>query len=51
MIGFLVWDFVWGTPNFILLWSIFFIVFWALLLLGIYIGGRTKLLNERKVIQ
>ena len=51
MIGFLVWDFVWGTPNFVLLFSIVIIVFWVILLIGIYFGGKVKLLNDRKLIQ
>jgi hypothetical protein len=51
MIGFLIADFQWGTPNFVLLFSIIMIVFWVVLLIGIYIGGRAKLLNERKLIQ
>lgn len=51
MIGFFVLDQVWGTSNFILLFAIFFAVFWLLLLIAIYMGGKIKLSNERKLIQ
>lgn len=51
MIGFFVMDEVWGTSNFILLFSIILIVFWFFLLVAVYLGGKIKLSNERKMIQ
>jgi hypothetical protein len=45
MIGFLIWDFAWKTPPFILLWSIVFAVFTVFFFLAVFIGGRIKIKN------
>ena len=45
MIGLLTLDFVWGTPNTVLLFCIIFLVFCGVLILMIYLGGRAKIYN------
>lgn len=45
MIGFLIWDFVCGSTDFVLVWSIVLCVFTGIILLGVFIGGRAKISN------
>ena len=51
LVVFLIWDENWGTSPFVLLWSVVIILFFIVLILGIYFGGRVKLRNEKKVLR
>ena len=51
LVLFLLWDEKWGTSPFVLLWSIVLVIFSVTLMIGIYFGGRIKILNEREIVQ
>ena len=51
LIGFLYWEMARGISEFVLVWSIVLAVFIALMFLGIFLGGRARIKNERMMIQ
>lgn len=51
LIGFLYWEMAWGMKNFVDLWVIVLCVTVFIIFVGVYVGGKQKIKNERKLIQ
>jgi hypothetical protein len=51
LIGFIFWDLQIGNPQFVLIWSIVLVVFLVLMFIAIFLGGKTKLLQDKKMIR
>ena len=51
LIGFLYWNMATGINSFVLVWSIVLVVFVVVMFIGIFIGGRARIKNERIMIQ
>lgn len=50
MIGFLYWVINKGLEQFVQVWSILFLIFASLLIIAFYVGGRTRIREEKRLI-
>lgn len=51
MIGFLYWEMASGISSFVLVWTMVLIGFMVIIFIGIFVGGRARIKNERVMIQ
>jgi uncharacterized protein YacL len=50
MIGFLFWVTEKGLNDYIIVWSIVFLVFTVFLIIAFYVGGRSRIREEKRLI-